>query len=67
MRGLGFIWGIDVHEPAGGVVARARDAGLLLVTAGDYTVRLLPPLVATREELARGLAILELVLQARRA
>ena len=66
VRGLGFIWGVDVHEPAGGVVARAREAGLLVVSAGDYTVRLLPPLVATRDELARGLAILELVLQVER-
>lgn len=59
VRGVGFIWGVDVHERAGNVVARARDAGLLLVSAGDYTIRLLPPLVATREELSRGLALLE--------
>jgi acetylornithine/succinyldiaminopimelate/putrescine aminotransferase len=59
VRGLGMIWGVDVHERAGNVVARARDAGLLLVSAGDYTVRLLPPLVATRAELARGLELLE--------
>ena len=35
---------------------------LLLLTAGEYTVRILPPLVATKEELARGLHILEEVL-----
>ena len=63
VRGMGFMWGMDVHEPAGGVVARARDEGLLVVTAGEYTLRLLPPLVATRAELARGLAVLERVLQ----
>ncbi len=62
VRGLGFIWGVDVHEKAGNVVGRARDAGLLLVSAGDYTVRLLPPLVATRAELARGLELLEAAL-----
>ena len=62
VRGLGFIWGVDVHEKAGNVVARARDLGLLVVSAGDYTVRLLPPLVATRAELARGLALLEAAL-----
>ena len=59
VRGVGLIWGVDVHEQAAGVVARARDAGLLLVSAGTHTIRLLPPLVATREELARGLEILE--------
>ena len=62
IRGVGFMWGLDVSEPAGEVVARARDAGLLVLTAGDHTLRLLPPLVATQDDLARGLAILEQVL-----
>lgn len=59
VRGAGFIWGIDVHEPAADVVARARDEGLLLVGAGDYTIRLLPPLVATRADIDDGLRRLE--------
>jgi predicted acetylornithine/succinylornithine family transaminase len=62
IRGVGFMWGLDVGEPAGDVVARARDAGLLVLTAGDHTVRLLPPLITSRDELQRGLAILEQVL-----
>jgi 4-aminobutyrate aminotransferase-like enzyme len=35
---------------------------LLLCSAGDYTVRMLPPLVATRDELAIGLQMLEEIL-----
>lgn len=62
VRGIGFLWGIDVPEPAADVIARARDAGLLLVSAGEYTVRLLPPLIATRDELAVGLQRLETAL-----
>ena len=62
VRGIGYLWGIDTTAPAGTVVAKALDAGLLLCSAGNHTVRLLPPLVATREELAEGLAILEDVL-----
>jgi acetylornithine/succinyldiaminopimelate/putrescine aminotransferase len=62
VRGLGFIWGVDTHEPASAIVERARQAGLLLVTAGEHTLRFLPPLVATREDLARGLEILESVI-----
>ena len=50
-------------EPASAVVARALERGLLVCTAGDYTVRLLPPLVATRDDLARGLSLLEGALQ----
>ncbi|GMV08483.1 MAG TPA: acetylornithine transaminase [Gemmatimonadaceae bacterium] len=64
VRGAGLMWGIDVVEPAAEIIARAREAGLLLVSAGEHTVRLLPPLVATREELARGLTILEGVMAA---
>ncbi|HEU4563537.1 MAG TPA: acetylornithine/succinylornithine family transaminase [Gemmatimonadaceae bacterium] len=59
VRGIGYIWGVDVAEPAAGVVARALELGLLVCTAGEYTLRLLPPLVATREDLARGVALLE--------
>ena len=62
IRGVGFIWGLDVTELASEVVVRARDAGLLVLTAGDHTVRILPPLVTSQEDLERGLAILEQVL-----
>jgi len=46
----------------GACAARTASAGLLVLTAGEYTVRILPPLVATKEELARGLQVLEEVL-----
>jgi acetylornithine/N-succinyldiaminopimelate aminotransferase len=63
VRGIGLMWGVDVVEPAAGVVSRAMDAGLLILSAGEYTLRLLPPLVMTREELAEGLECLEEVLR----
>jgi acetylornithine/N-succinyldiaminopimelate aminotransferase len=59
VRGIGYMWGLDVMQPAGDVITRAREAGLLLVSAGEHTVRILPPLVAGREDLARGLELLE--------
>jgi predicted acetylornithine/succinylornithine family transaminase len=55
VRGVGFMWGIDVADAAADVITRARDGGLLVVSAGEHTVRLLPPLVTTRDELAEGL------------
>ena len=63
VRGTGFMWGIDVMQPAAETVAKALEAGLLVCSAGDFTVRLLPPLVATRAELAEGVALLETALQ----
>jgi len=62
VRGLGYIWGIDVMGMASHVVSEALAAGLLVCSAGEYTVRLLPPLVMTRDELAIGVGILEEIL-----
>ena len=62
IRGVGMMWGIDIMGTASHVVSEAFGRGLLVCSAGDYTVRLLPPLVATQDELARGLQILEDVL-----
>ena len=62
VRGAGLMWGIDVMGTAAHVVSEALGRGLLVCSAGDYTVRMLPPLVSTQDELARGLHILEEVL-----
>jgi len=62
VRGLGYMWGIDVMGTASHVVSEAFNNGLLTCSAGEYTVRLLPPLVATRDELQLGLGILEEIL-----
>jgi predicted acetylornithine/succinylornithine family transaminase len=62
VRGLGYMWGIDIMGTAAHVVNEALAAGLLVCSAGEYTVRLLPPLIATRDDLAAGLRILEQVL-----
>ena len=63
VRGIGFMWGLDVMRPAAETVHAALEAGLLVCSAGEFTVRLLPPLVATRAELEEGLSILESALQ----
>lgn len=59
IRGKGLMWGMDVHEPAAAIIARAFDRGLLMVSAGEHTLRFLPPLVITQAELAAGLEMLE--------
>ena len=58
VRGIGYMWGIDVVDPAKDIVARALDLGLLICSAGDHTLRLLPPLVMERAELERGVKLL---------
>jgi acetylornithine/N-succinyldiaminopimelate aminotransferase len=62
VRGVGYMWGIDVMGTAAHVISEAQAAGLLVCGAGEYTVRILPPLIATRDELQQGLSLLEQVL-----
>jgi len=58
-HGVGFMWGVDVAVPAKEIVARALTLGLLVCTAGEHTVRLLPPLVMKRESIREGIELLE--------
>ena len=62
IRGAGLIWGVQLADPAGEVVARALEQKLLLCPAGPNVVRIVPPLIIEDAELVRGLAILEGVL-----
>ena len=58
VRGMGLMWGIDVAEPAKTIVGRAMDLGLLICSAGEHTIRLLPPLVVSSEDVRRGIDLL---------
>jgi predicted acetylornithine/succinylornithine family transaminase len=58
VRGVGLMWGIELDRAAGPYVGAALEAGLLILTAGEKVIRLVPPLVIERTELVRGLAIL---------
>ncbi|HET7583932.1 MAG TPA: acetylornithine transaminase [Gemmatimonadaceae bacterium] len=62
VRGIGYLWGVDTTLAARDVIAAALERGLLLCSAGDHTVRIIPPLVASRDELAEGVDILASVL-----
>jgi acetylornithine/N-succinyldiaminopimelate aminotransferase len=62
VRGTGFIWGLDVVDSANDIVKRGWDEGLLALTAGEHTLRILPPLIMERADLARGVEILEKII-----
>ena len=51
LRGSGLLLGIRCVVPAGDVVTRLRENGLLALTAGDNVLRLLPPLVVSEAEI----------------
>ncbi|SLM17910.1 Acetylornithine aminotransferase [uncultured spirochete] len=62
VRGMGLMVGIGVVVDPHEVVDAARAHNLLVLTAGDDTVRLLPPLVITMEDIDAGAAALKLAL-----
>jgi predicted acetylornithine/succinylornithine family transaminase len=62
VRGMGYMWGIDVVEPANEIVKRGWEEGLLTLTAGEHTLRLLPPLIMNRADLQRGVSIIESII-----
>lgn len=61
VRGLGLMCGIQLDEtvPVGGVVKKARENGLIVISAGLNTLRLVPPLIITKENIDEMVAILE--------
>ena len=62
-RGRGLMLGFALEGvTARELAARLIEAGLLVLTAEGNTLRLLPPLTITHEELARGVEILKSVL-----
>jgi len=51
IRGLGLMLGIELKEKAGPYVQKIMEKGVIVLLAGATVIRLLPPLVITREEI----------------
>ncbi len=65
VTGRGYMIGLLMQDAPAPYLAALREAGLLVTSAGTNTVRLLPPLIATREQLDRATAIIRAVLAAK--
>ena len=64
VRGLGLIWGLELTQDGTPVVTACRERGLLINCTQGNILRLLPPLIVTKEEIDRGLEILAAALEA---
>ena len=62
VRGLGLMIGIGVSCSHREAVGKLVKSGLLALTAGTDTIRLMPPLTITKDEIDAGLAILKAIL-----
>ena len=59
VRGLGMMIGIETSASLSKIVEAARQKGLIILTAGENVIRLLPPLTISRDEIQQGIAILK--------
>jgi acetylornithine/N-succinyldiaminopimelate aminotransferase len=62
VRGSGLLVGAELDRPAAEVVEACRDAGVVVLSAGERVLRLAPPLTVSREELEQGLDTIREVL-----
>ena len=59
VRGLGMMIGIETSAGLSRLVEAARQKGLIILTAGENVIRLLPPLTISREEIQQGITVLK--------
>ena len=64
IRGRGLLLGIEIAGDARAVVAAALERGLLVTTAGDTVVRLVPPLIVTEAQIEEAVALLKAAMEA---
>ena len=58
-RGMGLMQGLEFNKPVADVINNALDNGLVLINAGTNIIRFLPPLIVTKEDVDRMIAVLK--------
>jgi len=58
-RGSGLLQGLEFDHPVSDTINKALENGLILINAGTNVIRFIPPLVITKEDVDRMIAILE--------
>jgi acetylornithine/succinyldiaminopimelate/putrescine aminotransferase len=64
IRGLGLMVGMELQAgiDPGRFVTLCRERGVLVISAGSNTIRLVPPLIITKKELDQALIVFKEVL-----
>jgi acetylornithine/N-succinyldiaminopimelate aminotransferase len=62
VRGLGLMVGVEIDGPAKTVLEKGYQEGLLLLSAGENVLRLLPPLIVSKHELDKFIQIIDKLL-----
>jgi len=62
IKGRGLMLGIAVDAKPAEIVEKALEEGLLILSAGENVIRLVPPLTIEKETIDRGFEILEKII-----
>lgn len=63
IRGEGLLVGVEMDIEVGPIVEKGYDKGIILVSAGANVLRFVPPLVISKEELAKAVSAVGDILQ----
>jgi acetylornithine aminotransferase len=63
VRGIGLMIGMELSVPAGDIVLKGLERGVLLNVAQDRVLRFVPPLVVTKQEVNAMIAVLDGILE----
>ena len=63
VRGKGLLVGVQMDTEVGPIVNKAYEKGVILVSAGADVLRFVPPLIITKEELEKSVAVVGDILQ----
>jgi predicted acetylornithine/succinylornithine family transaminase len=68
VRGRGLIWGVELSVDAAPLVAAGYERGLIVTTAGERVIRLVPPLVVSEAQIDEAVTTIDgLLTEAERA
>lgn len=62
-RGVGLMQGLEFKESPSDIVKRALENGLVLIVAGNNTIRFVPPLIICKEDVISMVDTLEVMLK----
>ncbi len=63
VSGLGLMIGVFLHVNAGRFIAQLREEGLLVVKGGNNSIRLLPPLNVSHDEIDQAMKLIAVALK----
>ncbi|WP_298271101.1 acetylornithine transaminase [Geobacter sp.] len=63
VRGIGLMIGMELSIPAGEIVVKGLQRGVLLNVAQERVLRFVPPLVVTKQEVNEMIAVLDGILE----